>query len=111
MNFKYMTNEQYKITKQEETAANTFIRIDADKPLYIERFIPNNKNLRDEIEDMVAELSIRYDEYVTPEVPVSKPEEDRETLKGTIRQAKVDAAKAKKLADREAKEEETKPKK
>ncbi len=93
----------YNISRQEETSTNTFIRIDTDKPVHIERFIPNDKVLRDEIESMVAELEISYDAYVAPEVAVSKTQQENDTLETSIRPAKVATEKARIIQEREDK--------
>jgi len=94
---------EYKISRQEEYTTNTFIRIDTDKPVYIERFIPKDKVLRDEIESMVAELEISYDAYVAPEVAVSKTNEEKVILKTSVRPAKVATEKARIIKEREDK--------
>ncbi len=91
----------YTISRQEETSTNTFIRIDTDKPVYIERFIPKDKVLRDEIEKMVAELEISYDAYIAPEVAVFKTPTEMTALKATIRLSMVATEKARIIKERE----------
>ncbi len=93
----------YTISRFEGSSTNTFIRIDTDKPVYIERFIPKDKVLRDEIESMIAELEISCDAYVAPEVAVAKTEVERETLKATVRPAKITSEKERIIKERQDK--------
>lgn len=91
----------YTITRLEEASDNTFVRIDCDKPVYVERFIKKDKNIKDEVEDMVAELEIKYDAYVAPETPVAKEVEERQTVKESLRANKISEKKAARLAEKE----------
>jgi len=75
---------QYNITRLETYSDKTFVRIDTDKPVYIEKFILAGDSVEDAIADMIVELQDRYDSYVAPEAPVIASDEDRAALQASI---------------------------
>lgn len=68
----------YNISRYEQTGEQLFICINhTEKPVYIEHFFTDEEKLdvKGTIEHLVAELSIKADEYVEPEPTISKLEE------------------------------------
>jgi len=72
------------ITRLETYSDKTFVRIDTDKPVYAERFIPIDEVLEDAVADMIVSLQDQYDNYVAPEAPTIASDDDREKLQTSI---------------------------
>ena len=83
---------EYNITRLEEYTDRTFIRIDTDKPVWAEKIVPKDEDIKAAVADMVAELEERYAEYVEPERPVTKEETARINLKKTITKEELENA-------------------
>ena len=83
---------QFSITRLEEYTDRTFIRIDTDKPVWAEKFVPKGEDIKAAVADMIAELEERYAEYVEPERPVIREETARKELKKSITKKELENA-------------------
>ncbi len=83
---------QFSITRLEEYTDRTFIRIDTDKPVWAEKSVSKDEDIKIAIADMIAELEERYAEYVEPERPVTKEETARKELKKSITKKELENA-------------------